>query len=128
MRMKDIVFQTIRNLLCEILDIDENAVRPDTYLMRDLAAESIDLLELAVALNTRFDVDVDDEALFLTPLRDLISEARKRGMAPVDHVSEALPFLAPERIQAILADLAGGPVLQVADLEAYIRWRLGETE
>lgn len=125
--MKATIFETIRDLLTEILDIDPNAIRPGSYLMRELGAESIDLLELAVALNTRFGIEVEDKTIFLNHLRDFILEAREQGEAFPDPIAAAFPFLSRDRIQAIMNDLEGGPVLQVADLEAYIRWQQGVT-
>jgi acyl carrier protein len=123
--MKVTIFETIRDLLTEILDVDPSAIRPDTYLMRDLEAESIDLLELAVALNTRFGVEVEEETLFLRHLRELILEGRERGGASTGPIAAAFPFLSRDRIMAMVDDLEEGPVLQVADLDAYIRWRQG---
>lgn len=117
------IFDNIRDILTEILDIDNQSVRADSYVIRDLEAESIDLLELAVALSMRFKIEVDDEAIFLRSLRRLIIEAEEQGIRPTHRIIEALPFLTPLRVETLLDDLDGGPVLQVADLEAYIHWR-----
>jgi acyl carrier protein len=125
--MKTTIFETIRDLLTEILDIDPSAISPDSYLMRELGAESIDLLELAVAINARFGIEVEDETIFLSHLRDFILEAREQGDASSGPIAAAFPFLSRDRIQAIMNDLEGGPVLLVADLEAYIGWQQGVT-
>ena len=52
------VLEKISEVLTELLDIDPEAIGPQSYLVRDLGVESIDFLELAVALNSRFGIDV----------------------------------------------------------------------
>ena len=104
----------------DILDIDGTMVLPDTYLVRDLGAESIDLMELAVTLNALFHVDVDDDELFLFSLRRHLAEADEKGEDQVAHLKQCYPYLCDERIREILADLDTGPVLKIKDLTAYI--------
>jgi len=115
------ILESIRELLSEILDIEPQEVTPDTYIIRDLGAESIDLLELAVSLNARFGIEVNDDEVFLLRLRDFVMEAEEQGINPADHLAEKLPFLSGDRVREILADLEGGPTLKVADLVSYVK-------
>ena len=39
-------FSAIAAIIGEILDVDPASIRPETFLIRDLSAESIDLLEI----------------------------------------------------------------------------------
>jgi len=119
------VFQGIRESLTEILDVDAGEVTPETYLMRDLGAESIDQLELSVALNARFGIEINDDQLFLRTLRACLNEAAERRGDAAVHLGERFPFLGRDRIGEVLATLDGGPVLKVKDLVAYTSWRLG---
>lgn len=121
--MNEKIFDGIRDALMEILDVGEADINPDSYLIRELGAESIDLLELAVTIGSRFHMAVDDQAIFLLSLRRLLVEAEDRGKAPAAYLTEAIPFLDGKRIAAILDDLDQGPVLRVSDLVDYIRWR-----
>ncbi len=105
------IFCEIRKILSDILDIDEQAVTKETYLIRDLGAESIDLLEIAAALRTRFGIDVNEADIFL------------QG-AQIRPTSESAPFLPAERIVEIAGDAAGGLVIKVKDLESYVDWKL----
>ncbi|MBI4350408.1 MAG: hypothetical protein HY550_03120 [Elusimicrobia bacterium] len=95
----------------EVLDIDPGTVGEETYVIRDLNAESIDLLELAVHVNEKFRINADDQAMFLRQLRSHTGEARIRGRYP--HLREG-------REKEIMLDLEGGPVLKVSDLVDYI--------
>lgn len=117
------IFDGIKEMIADILDIDDQEITPETYIVRDLGAESIDLLELAVSLNSRFKVDVNDGEIFLTRLREYVTEAEDKAKDVVQHLKGMLPFLAEGRIVEIVGDLEGGPTLKVRDLVGYIEWQ-----
>jgi acyl carrier protein len=119
-------FGKIRDSLAEILDIETEEITPETYVVRDLGAESIDLLELSVALNSRFKVEVNDDEVFLRTLRLSLSQTNRNHNDRVTRIHEEFPFLGRERIGEILTDLDDGPVLKVKDLMAYVSWQLGK--
>ena len=112
--------EKITDIISEILDVDPGEITPETYLVRDLDAESIDLLELALELGAGFDVQVRDHDLFLRDLRILSEEAAQNGQDPADCIRGRLPHIPDERAMEMIADLEGGPVLKVADLVSYI--------
>ncbi len=111
----------ITETVCEILDVEPEQVRMETYIMRDLGAESIDLLELAVTFSDRFKTEVTDDEIFLKSLRIHLEETQEKGVAPAACLEEKYPFLSPSRISEILADLDDGPVLKVKDLLNYMQ-------
>jgi acyl carrier protein len=121
----DTLFE-IRTSLGEILDIDAGEITPETYVVRDLGAESIDLLELSVAINSRFRVEVNEDEVFLRTLRIFLNEAETEEQDPLDFLQRKFPFLGEGRVGEILGDMDGGPVLKVKDLMAYVSWRLGD--
>ena len=121
----DTLFE-IRTSLGEILDIEAGEITPETYVVRDLGAESIDLLELSVALNSRFRVEVNEDEVFLRTLRVFLNEARENEQDPLDYLQRKYPFLGEGRVGELLVDIDGGPVLKVKDLIAYVSWRLGD--
>lgn len=113
----------IKEILADILDIEEREITPETYMVRELGAESIDLLELAVLLNSRFSIEVNDDEVFLSRLRFYVTEAEEQGKDLVQYLQERLPFLSTGRIEEIIADLEGGPTLKVKDISGYIEWK-----
>jgi len=121
----DTLFE-IRTSLGEILDIAAGEITPETYVVRDLGAESIDLLELSVAINARFKVEVNEDEVFLRTLRLFLNEAKEDEQDPLDYLQRKYPFLGEGRVGEILVDMDGGPVLKVKDLIAYVSWRLGD--
>ncbi len=114
------LFTQIQDILVEILDIEPEDIRPETYVSRELDAESIDLLELAVLLNTHFNITIHDEDIFLRNLRIFLTEADTQNMAYPNYLKTKYPFLSDNRIGEILTDLEDGPVLKVVDIINYI--------
>ena len=113
----------IKEILSEILDLEEEEITQETYIVRDLGAESIDLLELAVALNSRFHIEVKDDEIFLSSLRLYVTEAEDEGRDVIPYLVERLPFLDKKRVEEIMGDLEDGPTLKVKDLVSYVEWR-----
>ena len=114
------ILKNITEILTEILDIDNHNISPETYLIRELGAKSIDLLELAVAINSRFNIDVNDDEIFLRKLRQYITKAGQQNKDILQYLIEKLPFLSRQRLKDIITDLEGGPTLKVKDLIAYV--------
>ncbi len=114
------ILEEITEILAEILDIENHNITPETYLIRELGAESIDLLELAVAINSRFNIDVNDDEIFLRNLRQYITEADQQNKDILQYLAEKIPFLMQKRLEDIITDLEGGPTLKVKDLIAYV--------
>jgi acyl carrier protein len=109
----------ICSILGEILDLDPAEITPDTYVIRSLKAESIDLLEIGVAMQHQLGIAVDDDSLFLKNVRIVLARAERSGDEPLSALRAEYPHLTEDRLTEILADLAAGPVLQVRDLVAY---------
>jgi len=116
---------TIYNILCDILEIDEEDIQPESYLIRELNAESIDLLELAVCINQAFNIKVNEDDLFLKKLRLFLDVEPENNFQII--LQDKYPFLLSDRIKQILEDLEGGPVLKVKDLIHYVSCQLSKT-
>jgi len=116
------ILHTIKSYLSEILDLDREIITEETYLIRDLGVESIDFLELAVALSGAFQIEVDDEEIFLLDLR-LHLETAGVTTDKTALLAEKYPFLDADRIAEILKDLDQGPVLKVKDLVSYVTYQ-----
>lgn len=116
------------DILADILDLDPSQVTPETYVVRDLRAESIDLLEIGVAMQHRLDMEVDDDTLFLKNMRQVLGRAAKAGKSPEEAMAAEYPHLDRARIAEILADREAGPVIKVRDLAAYAADRAGDRE
>lgn len=117
-------FEKVQKTLADILDIEKDEITMESYLIRDLEAESIDLLELAVSLNSEFQVEINDDEIFLKTLRIYLNDPGERKDKQA-YLMEKYPYLTMERIGEIMDDVANGPALKVKDLISYIEWRDG---
>lgn len=115
--------EKLKDLLTDILDIETKKITLDTYLIRDLGAESIDLLEISVGIIDKFKIDVNDNELFLKNLRFYIIEAQENAVETDIYINEKLPFLSIERIKEMLNEVDNGPVLKICDIISYISYQ-----
>lgn len=122
------ILDRIIDVLSDILDLDPSMVSLESYLVRDLEAESIDLLEIAVTLNSEFRTTIDDDEIFLKNLRIYLEEAGSSSDSWGDYLMGKYPFLTRERIREIVLDLHSGPVIKVKDLVSYIEFKIGNIQ
>ena len=54
-------FDKIRDIIVEQLSVDESAVTMDTNLMKDLEADSLDAVEIIMAIEEEFMLEIPDE-------------------------------------------------------------------
>lgn len=54
-------FEKVRDIICDQLSVDESLVLPETHLMKDLEADSLDAVEIIMAIEDEFDIEVPDE-------------------------------------------------------------------
>ena len=57
------MFEKIREIICEQLELSEDVVTMDAILLEDLGADSIDLVDLVMTFEDEFDMEISDEAL-----------------------------------------------------------------
>ena len=119
-------FTEIKKILAELLDLEGGEITPETFLIKELGAESIDLLELAVAINSRFKIAVKDEDIFLTRFRLHINEAKQQIKETVPSLAGKYPHLTEDRITEIIVHIGEGPQLKIKDLISYITCQLQE--
>jgi acyl carrier protein len=68
------VYEQVREILVERLDIDEADVTEEASLRDDLKADSLDLVELIMDLEERFGVKIsDDEAQAIGTVGEAVS-------------------------------------------------------
>lgn len=117
------VFAELKKMLEELLDLEDRELTPETLLIQDLGAESIDLLELAVTINSRFKIAVKDDEIFLRRFRLYSTDAKKQGKDAVRYLAGRYPFLGEDRIAEIMAHIKEGPQLKIKDLISYVTYR-----
>ena len=57
------VFEKIKTLLAEQLDVDAEEMSLDTKIADDLGADSLDVVELLMSIEDEFEVEIPDEEI-----------------------------------------------------------------
>ncbi|HET8524634.1 MAG TPA: acyl carrier protein [Thermomicrobiales bacterium] len=55
------VLERVRGIVAERLGVDEDKVTPDAEFIGDLNADSLDLVEVIMALEQEFDTEINDQ-------------------------------------------------------------------
>ena len=74
------VFEKIKALIVEQLDVDESLVTMDTDFMKDLEADSLDAVEIILGVEEEYGIEIpDDVAENFTKVSDIVNyvEANK---------------------------------------------------
>ncbi|HJL82932.1 MAG TPA: acyl carrier protein [Acidimicrobiales bacterium] len=61
--MSDENFKRFKKCAVEVLSVEEDQITPEASFADDLDADSLDLVELVMALEEEFDVTVEEEEL-----------------------------------------------------------------
>jgi acyl carrier protein len=56
------VQQRVVKVVCQVLKVDQDLVKPDSHFVFDLGAESTQSIELVAAFEGEFDLEMDEDA------------------------------------------------------------------
>jgi acyl carrier protein len=78
--MDNEIFEKVQKIVAEQLGVDSSEVVPQASFANDLGADSLDTVELVMALEEEFDIEIPDEA----------AEQIATVQAAVDYISNQL--------------------------------------
>lgn len=55
------IFDRVKEIIVDQLEVDEEAVTPEASFVDDLGADSLDIVELVMALEEEFGIEIPDE-------------------------------------------------------------------
>lgn len=76
--MNQEIFEKVKGIVADQLEVDKEKVTPEASFANDLGADSLDTVELVMALEEEFGIEIPDEA---AEKIDTVGKA-------VDHISE----------------------------------------
>ena len=67
------IFDKIKDIIIEQLQVEESDVNMDTNLMKDLSADSLDAVEIIMAIEDEYGIEIpDEEAEKIQTVGDLV--------------------------------------------------------
>ncbi|MBR6164216.1 acyl carrier protein [bacterium] len=68
------IFERVKKVVANQLSVDESLVTPEASFITDLGADSLDTVELVMALEDEFDCDIpDEEAEKIATVQDAVN-------------------------------------------------------
>jgi acyl carrier protein len=75
-------FERLKKLIVELLEVDEADVVPEASFVDDLAADSLDFVELITAVEDTFGIEIPDEdAEKLLTVKEAVEYIRSKSLA-----------------------------------------------
>ncbi|AHI05986.1 hypothetical protein BDW_07430 [Bdellovibrio bacteriovorus W] len=72
----------VKDIIVEQLGVDPDKVKAEASFIDDLGADSLDIVELVMAMEEEFDIEIPDEdAEKLKTVQDVASYLEKKGKA-----------------------------------------------
>ncbi len=73
------IFEKVKEITVEQLGVDEEAVTMEASFINDLEADSLDIVELMMALEEEFDIEIPDEdAEKISVVADAVAYIKER--------------------------------------------------
>ncbi|MCL2856935.1 MAG: acyl carrier protein [Oscillospiraceae bacterium] len=57
------ILDKVKKILVEQLDVEESAIAPESSIIDDLGADSLDIVDMVMSLEEEFDVEIPDEEI-----------------------------------------------------------------
>ncbi len=74
------IFEQVKKILCDQLDLDEEQVTEDSEVIDDLGADSLDIVDLVMTLEEEFDTEIPDEDIeSLRTVGDIVKYIEERS-------------------------------------------------
>ena len=75
----ELTFEAVRDIIVDTLSCDAGDITPDTNLIEDLEADSLEVVELSMALQEKLGVGIEDEDLEkIQTVQDIVDYIRSK--------------------------------------------------
>jgi acyl carrier protein len=73
--------ENVKSIIAKQLRVDAHEVRPEASFIEDLGADSLDIVQLVMALEEEFQIDIPDEDVEnLRTVQDVINYIKKHAV------------------------------------------------
>ena len=92
------IFIRVKNTIANQLEIDREIIKFNTYIMKDLRADELDNLEIVMAIEEEFDIEILDEDLSSCEYKIMVSRCYSSCFSYEDWNLEKMFYLVVQKI------------------------------
>lgn len=71
-------FEKLKNIIVEVLNVDESEVKMESTFVDDLGADSLDVFQIIMGLEEEFDIEIpNEEAEKIVTVGDAVEQIKK---------------------------------------------------
>ena len=71
-------FEKLRDIIVEVLNVDENEVTMESTFIDDLGADSLDVFQIIMGIEEEFDIEIpNEEAEKIVTVGDAVEQTKK---------------------------------------------------
>ncbi|MFP6623845.1 MAG: acyl carrier protein [Myxococcota bacterium] len=75
----EVLSEKLRGLMAEQLGVEPGEIKPDSNILEDLGADSLDVVEMVMAIEDAFDIEIEDsDAEAMRTVADIEAYVAKR--------------------------------------------------
>ena len=71
-------FEKLQEIIADVLNVQKEEITPETTLVDDLGADSLDIFQIIMGIEEEFDIEIDnEEAEKITTVQDAVDQIKK---------------------------------------------------
>ena len=71
-------FEKLQEIIADVLNVQKDEIRPETTIVDDLGAESLDIFQIIMGIEEEFDIEIDnEEAEKIVTVQDAVDQIKK---------------------------------------------------
>lgn len=75
-------FEKIQKIIAEEMNLNVEDVKPESRFVEDLAADSLDVIQIVLKLEEEFDIEIPDDAVEqISTVRDAVDQIKSKKNA-----------------------------------------------
>lgn len=71
-------FEKLQEIIADVLNVSKSDIHPDTAIVDDLGADSLDIFQIIMGIEEEFDIEIDnEEAEKIVTVQDAVDQIKK---------------------------------------------------
>lgn len=71
-------FEKLQEIIAEVMNVEKEDVQPETKFVEDLAADSLDVLQIITEIEEAFDIEIEnEEADKIVTVQDAVDQIKR---------------------------------------------------